>query len=40
VITDSAVSQPGTLHVSHVRGGSNVGAKTITLDDLTVTTLS
>ncbi len=35
-ITDNAVSGPGQLHLSLNRGGSNVGAKSVTLDDLTV----
>lgn len=34
--TDAAVSAPGQLFVSVVRGGTNLGAKTVTIDDLTV----
>ncbi|WP_426572093.1 YncE family protein [Aquihabitans sp. McL0605] len=35
--TDAAVAAAGQLHLSVVRGGANVGAKTVTVDDLTVT---
>ncbi len=34
--TDSAVSAPGQLFVSLNRGSSNAGAKSVTIDDLTV----
>jgi len=34
---DTAVTAPGQLHVSLVRGGSNVGAKNVSIDDLSVT---
>ncbi|MGN6693542.1 MAG: hypothetical protein ACTHN0_05140, partial [Aquihabitans sp.] len=33
---DAAVTAPGQLFVSLVRGGSNVGAKNVVIDDLTV----
>jgi hypothetical protein len=36
VVTDTAVAAGGRLHISHVRGGSNVGAKTVSLDDVTL----
>ena len=35
--TDATVSAPGQMFVSLVRGGSNVGAKALLLDDLTLT---
>jgi hypothetical protein len=35
--TDAGVTAPGQLFVSLVRGGSNVGAKSVVIDDLTVT---
>lgn len=35
--TDSAVTAPGQFHLSVTRGGSNVGTKAVTIDDLTVT---
>jgi hypothetical protein len=35
-ITDSTVTAAGQLHLSFVRGGSNVGAKNVQIDDLTV----
>jgi chitodextrinase len=38
--TDTAVTGPGQLYVSHVRGGTNVGAKTLYLGDLDLTTIS
>lgn len=34
-VSDSAVTAPGRLFLSHVRGGTNVGAKTLQVDDLT-----
>jgi hypothetical protein len=34
---DAGVTAPGQLFVSLVRGGSNVGAKSVAIDDLTVT---
>ena len=35
-ITDTTVTAAGQLHLSFVRGGSNVGAKNVQIDDLTV----
>ena len=35
--TDAAVTAAGQLHLSLVRGGANGGAKTVSIDDLTVT---
>lgn len=34
--TDTSVTAPGQLHLSLVRGGTNVGAKDVRIDDLTV----
>jgi chitodextrinase len=34
--TDTDVTTTGQLHLSYVRGGSNTGAKTLYLDDLTI----
>ena len=40
-LTDSApLTQAGQPHVSHVRGGSNVGARAVDLDDLTVSAVN
>jgi chitodextrinase len=35
-ITDTTVTAAGQLHLSFVRGGSNVGAKNVQIDDLSV----
>jgi hypothetical protein len=35
-VTDTQLTAPGQLHLSVVRGGSNVGAKNIRIDDVTV----
>jgi chitodextrinase len=35
-VTDTAVTAPGQLHLSFVRGGANVGAKNVQIDDLQV----
>jgi chitodextrinase len=37
--TDASVTGAGQLYVSHVRGGSNVGAKTLYLGDMDLTTI-
>lgn len=39
VQTDSGVTAAGQLFVSHVRGTSNAGTKTVNVDDLTLTTI-
>jgi len=31
--TDSSLGTPGTLYVSYVRGGSNTGARNVSIDD-------
>jgi hypothetical protein len=36
-VVDATVTAPGQLFVSTVRAGSNVGAKSVTVDDVTVT---
>ena len=36
-VTDPSVTAAGQLHLSLVRGGSNVGVKNVQIDDLTVT---
>jgi chitodextrinase len=35
-VTDTSVTAAGQLHLSTIRGGSNVGAKNVRIDDLTV----
>jgi hypothetical protein len=35
-VTDSTITAPGQLHLSLVRGGTNVGVKSVQIDDLTV----
>jgi chitodextrinase len=35
-VTDTQVSAPGQLHLSTIRGGSNVGAKNVRIDDLQI----
>ena len=34
--TDTSVTAPGQLFISMVRSGTNVGAKALTIDDLTL----
>lgn len=35
--TDATVTTPGQVHLSLVRGGTNVGARSVTVDDMVVT---
>jgi hypothetical protein len=37
--TDSGLTTAGQMYVSHVRGGSNVGARTMFIDDLSLTSI-
>jgi hypothetical protein len=37
-VTDTQVTAPGQLFISNVRSGSNVGAKHVDIDDVTITT--
>lgn len=38
--TDATVTVPGQLYIAHVRGGSNVGAKSLAVSDLELTTIT
>ncbi len=39
-VTDVGLTSPGQLHLAFTRAGSNVGAKSVAIDDLTVTDLN